>query len=634
MAFISNVCWSHPFIGDNGGFLTVKCTDTAVDIDFGSTCENGDMQQIHWTKGCDNPDFDKNRTIAIDFECIQGDIPIYEYTPTQDVLCPYYFDDSSWIQPIGVCEPKGTMSRKIKCAGNSLQEWLYSTGDCNGDYDISEFTADLFECDGLGSECDYFSYIAKDSCETNEPISESGEFVLGICMANSFSSFTTFCDENSLQLLFFENNNCYGEPNANNSAIFNFGCNQNPGMDAPYYLEGICDYAVTTTTTTEEPPLADVNITFIWKKPINGKIIGDPYARFTTDIRIYIDDPSNKLLIDSNCEKCFMWQIKDLSETTPTWKNITDEILLMKYSSSIQFLNQIQYPGYPDDPADSYDESDFNNGRIIIKSTMIVKKMRNLHVHCFDIQEVLLHILQPGNDDGYQFRIKVSFPLLDDINIIGQELYSPYRTVTTNESPHGGSCEVPNSKSKGPLDTYRFNCLNWRGSGLITNFQYGLIGSNGIFSGFEYNTNDIEGIVEDFGSVQVTVLIKDDLGAIQCYPMNIEFQTEEEWRVSVDITVFTDDIFETVNNTNLGENLDVATAIVSVTTTLYELGEIEQAEATEINTDVIINIATGANIFTDNNNNNISDITNIEAEDITNVIVAFTILTSNPDTLD
>eukprot|EP01083_Nonionella_stella_P028074 77310_1 len=250
------------------------------------------------------------------------------------------------------------------------------------------------------------------------------------------------------------------------------------------------------------------DITSAHQYPQNGDVISDCFNRFEASIQLFINQ---KLTVNPLCLECFKWYIQDT--------NATDHDSLD--SELITFYN-VKIGEYTNENMEPYD---------IIQSYIVINSIRTTHAgYCVDSNLIDKHPLTPGNN----YRIHLQVETED-----GTPIYSSSPvTISTNEAPHGGYCQIYDFENTFVLVPFRLECYDWIASkDHNRNVSYNaLFGDVLMMDSFQLSPRSVKGLV-GVGGFEIVALIQDDSQSTACYEMNVTFPSIVEIFNTTNITV-------------------------------------------------------------------------------------------------
>eukprot|EP01084_Bolivina_argentea_P133135 234954_1 len=271
-----------------------------------------------------------------------------------------------------------------------------------------------------------------------------------------------------------------------------------------------------TYEPTQDPTYDPIgNVTTIWSTSEDTRFIHDPYSKFVLSLTM-------KLELLKSLYKV-RWYFIDVDEYTGgNWT----EIIIEKYKNINIYTSQI---------IDEYKllELGFNTSDLVYISVLEIAAIRIINSgYCYNTTIATTHILQPGKQ--YKFRLRIVADSI--VNDRYDEYFdSDIIDLSTNQFATGGSCilQLLNPKEAGKarlLDKFYFQCYdfidpdsidaNWtlKFNALMND----VLVNNALLS--ELWTSNPEEIIGMIGTkaLEIKALIRDDLGAITCYDINID----------------------------------------------------------------------------------------------------------------
>ena len=177
-------------------------------------------------------------------------------------------------------------------------------------------------------------------------------------------------------------------------------------------------------------------------------------------------------------------------------------------------------------------ELGFAEDDLVYTSVLTINAIRTLNSgYCYNTTSAPLHLLQPGTRYGFRLYVVADSIKNDRYD---EYFYSDILNVTTNEFATNGRCILQlldkTSTQARLLDKFYFECEDWDDPDSLTaNFSLKFNGlmndvliSNELLS--DSWTSDPDTIIGVIGTkaLKITALIRDDLGAITCHPIDID----------------------------------------------------------------------------------------------------------------
>jgi len=286
-----------------------------------------------------------------------------------------------------------------------------------------------------------------------------------------------------------------------------------------------------TTDPTQDPTYDPVgNITYRWQTsvPLEDKgmfganFIHDAYGKFEVT-----------MTMDLNLLKSvhkLRWEYIDWSEAsnasygysnTSNWTEISRDVYdnVNIYTSQVVDAGKLAELGFRDDD-------------LVYTSVLTIDALRVLNSgYCYNTTLAPFHLLQPGKRYGFRLYVVADSIINDRYD---EYFYSDALNVSTNQFATDGECILQlldqTSGTARLLDKFYFDCEGWYDPDSLTS-NYSL-GFNGLMNDVLINnallssswTSDPSSIIGVIGTkaLKIKILIRDDLGAITCYDIDID----------------------------------------------------------------------------------------------------------------
>eukprot|EP01084_Bolivina_argentea_P073271 132962_1 len=322
-----------------------------------------------------------------------------------------------------------------------------------------------------------------------------------------------------------------------------------------------------STNTTTNPTIPMGNISYTWttyiplenKGFMGGLFIHDAYSKFEIQTTMQFNSLKslNKL----------RWEYMEINNTN--WTEISIEYYknINIYTAQIVDKNRLIQLG-------------FDTDALVYTSILTINAIRSLNSgYCYNITTALKHLLQPGK--RYMFRLYVIANSI--INNNNEYFYSDVLSLTTNQFATNGECilqlldKTIANNTMNLFDQFYLQCIGWDDTdSLNSNFSLrfnilmnDVLVNNALSSeSWSENPETIIGIVGTT-SLEIKALIRDDLGAITCYDIEIDY-------LFPSASISDKEIMESINGiireNKLGQHNSIAVVLNSILKDLLYIG--------------------------------------------------------------